>query len=96
MSQEPVRIPAYIDDLPHVMFWRLDEVLPIGIGLVAGVLLAQLTLCTVVGLVLARVYRRYCDNRPDGYLLHAIYWYMGSIGFKESRILPNSYQREYI
>ena len=33
---EPIKIPAYIDQPPHVMFWRLDEVMPIGIGLVAG------------------------------------------------------------
>lgn len=98
MSQEPVRIPAHIDEPPYVLFWRLDEVFPIGVGLVAGVLLAQLTLCTVAGLVLARFYRRFCDNRPDGYLLHAIYWYMGSLRVlkKEPRSMPNSYERDYI
>jgi conjugal transfer pilus assembly protein TraL len=94
-SQEPVRIPAYLDDLPNILFWRLDEVLPIGIGLVAGVLLAQLTLCTLVGVVLARVYRRFTDSRPDGYVLHAIYWYMGAIAWKTKRLMPNSYEREF-
>jgi len=93
---EPIKIPAYIDQPPHVMFWRLDEVMPIGIGLVAGVLLAQLILCTVVGLLLARFYRRFCDNRPDGYLLHAIYWYWGAIGRKRVRSMPNSYEREFV
>lgn len=93
---EPVKIPAGIDDPPYVIFWRLDEVLPIGIGLVAGVLLAQLIICTLAGVVLARFYRRFCDNRPDGYLLHAIYWYMGAISSKKTRVMPNAYEREFI
>lgn len=93
---EPTKIPDYIDQPPHVMFWRLDEVMPIGIGLVAGILLAQLIICTVVGLLLARFYRRFCDNRPDGYLLHAIYWYWGAISWKPVRSMPNSYEKEFV
>lgn len=96
MSNELVKIPAGIDEPPHVLFWRLDEVMPIGIGLVAGVLLAQLIICTGVGLLLARFYRKFCDNRPDGYLLHAIYWYMGAVTSKVIRTMPNSYEREFI
>lgn len=96
MSMEPVRIPDRIDEPPNVLFWRLDEVMPIGVGLVAGVLLAQLTICLIAGLVLARFYRRFCDNKPDGYLLHAVYWHMGAIGSKNTRSMPNSYEREFI
>ena len=96
MSDEPTKIPAHIDEPPYLLFCRIDEVLPIGVGLVAGILLAQLTICLGLGLVLARIYRRYCDNRPDGFLLHASYWYMGAIGFKRNRSMPNSYEREFI
>lgn len=97
MSMEPVRIPDRIDEPPNVLFWRLDEAMPIGIGLVAGVLLAQLTLCLLAGLVLARFYRRFCDNKPDGFLLHAVYWHMGAVPFaKTKRTMPNSYEREFI
>ena len=96
MSDEPVKIPAYIDEPPYLLFWRMDEVLPIGVGLVAGILLAQLTICMLVGVVLARFYRRYCDNRPKGYMLHAVYWYMGRVGFKQHRTFPNSYERDFI
>lgn len=93
---EPIKIPDGIDEPMQVLFWRIDEVLPIGVGLVAGVLLAQLTICLGIGLILARVYRRFCDNRPDGYVLHAIYWYMGTAGSKHTRSMPNSYEREFI
>lgn len=96
MSNDGVKIPAYIDEQPYVLFWRLDEVMPIGIALVAGVLIAQLMICLVVGFVLARFYRRYCDNRPDGYLLHALYWYLGAISGKSARSMPNAYEREFI
>jgi conjugal transfer pilus assembly protein TraL len=95
-GDEPTKIPAHIDEPPYLLFWRIDEVLPIGVGPVAGILLAQLTICLGTGLVPARIYRRYCDNRPDGYLLHAIYWYMGAIGFKRNRSMPNSYERDFI
>jgi len=96
VSNEPIKIPAHIDEPPYVLFWRLDEVLPIGVGLVAGIWLAQLTICLVIGLVVARFYRRFCDNRPDGFLLHSIYWYMGAIGYKRPRTMPNSYERDFI
>lgn len=94
MSNE-VRIPAYIDEPPYVLFWRIDEVFPIGIALVAGVLIAQLIVCLIIGFVLARLYRRYCDNRPDGYMLHALYWHFGAIS-KQTRTMPNAYEREFI
>lgn len=93
---DPIAIPAHIDEPPYVMFWRLDEVMPIGIALVVGVLMAQLTLCLIAGLITARFYRRYCDNRPDGYLLHALYWHLGLIGRKPVRSMPNAYEREFI
>ncbi|MCC9289602.1 type IV conjugative transfer system protein TraL [Pseudomonas aeruginosa] len=93
---EPIEIPAYIEQPPHVMIWRLDEVMAIGIGLVAGVHLAQLILCTVVGLLLARIYRRFCENRPDAYLLHANYWHWGAIGRESVRSMANSYERDFV
>ncbi|GAB3472821.1 conjugal transfer pilus assembly protein TraL [Azotobacter beijerinckii] len=96
MSNDGVRIPAYIDEPPYVLFWRIDEVMPIGIAMVAGVLIAQLMVCLVVGFALARFYRRYCDNRPDGYLLHALYWHLGAISGKNARSMPNAYEREFI
>jgi hypothetical protein len=51
VSDEPTKIPAHIDEPPYLLFWRIDEVLPIGVGLVAGILLAQLTICLGLGLV---------------------------------------------
>lgn len=96
MSTEQTRIPDRIDEPMHFLFWRMDEVLPIGIGLVAGILLAQLTLCLLGGIILARFYRRFCDNKPDGYLLHGVYWHLGTAISKASRSMPNAYKREFI
>lgn len=33
---QPINIPQYVDDPPHLLFWQADEIAPIGIGLVLG------------------------------------------------------------
>lgn len=35
---EPVSIPSYIDDPPHFLLWSADEMAPILLGLVIGIL----------------------------------------------------------
>lgn len=46
---QPVRIPQYVDDPPHLLFWQADEVAPIGIGLVFGMFTGYAAICTIGG-----------------------------------------------
>ncbi len=91
---KPVKIPQRIDDPPHLLLWRADELAPLLLGLVFGVLLGQVLVCTFLGFVVTHVYKRFRDHRPDGYLLHGLYW----LGFYISRApsLRNPFVRSYL
>ena len=85
-----VTIPQYVDDPPHVLFWQADEVAPIGLGLVLGVFFGMAGILTLAGDLMTRVYRKYRDRNPDGYLAHMIWWYTG-IGGPKARSIPNPF-----
>ena len=70
-----VEIPAAIDDPPLILLWPADEMMPVLIGLVFGVVSGNAFLFTAGGLLLTRVYRRFRNGHPDGYFLHLLYWY---------------------
>lgn len=71
---EPVNIPSYIDDPPHFLLWSADEMAPILLGLVIGIFTGNALVLCLLGLVTTKLYRRFRDGRPDGFILHAIYW----------------------
>ncbi len=71
---ERIEIPRYIDDPPHFLLWSADELAPVAIGLVIGVLTANAFILTMLGLVATKFYRRFRDGKPDGYMLHGLYW----------------------
>jgi conjugal transfer pilus assembly protein TraL len=88
-----VEMPAYIDDPVHILIWSADEAAPILIGLMLGVLIGQITLCVVTGILATKLYSKYRDARPDGYIMHLIYWY----GFlpTKARSIPNPFARSF-
>lgn len=70
---EPIKIPSRIDEPPHIMLWSLDEMAPMMLGLVAGIMMGQALICTLIGFFITKAYRKFRDNSPDGYLLHLLY-----------------------
>ncbi|HGM7876883.1 TPA: type IV conjugative transfer system protein TraL [Pseudomonas aeruginosa] len=91
----PIDIPQLVDEPPHVLFWQSDEVAPIGIGLVFGMFTGYAAIATIGGFLLARWYRKYRDDHPDGFMAHMIYWYVGVAGTSSARSIPNPFIREY-
>lgn len=91
---QPINIPQYVDDPPHLLFWQADEIAPIGIGLVFGIFTGYAAVCTIGGFLLTRWYRKYRDDHPDGFMVHMIYWFTGMTGAK-ARTIPNSFIREF-
>lgn len=67
-------IPRHIDDPLHVLFWSIDEVAPIGLGLVIGMFIGSPLLLAGIGWVFSTFYRRFRDAKPDGFALHFLYW----------------------
>lgn len=71
---EPIVIPRSIDDSPHLLLWSSDEMVPIMVALLLGIFSDRLGICLVISLAFVSVYRRFRDGRPDGYILHLLYW----------------------
>ncbi len=88
MSQ--VIIPKRIDEPPHLLLWRMDEIAPFMVGLVVGILIQQLFLCLVCGVAVSKVYIKIRDSHPDGFFMHWITWNTG-ITVKKCRTIINPF-----
>lgn len=86
--------PTHIDEPKQYLLWSVDEIVPIATMLAVGVVVKQALVCFVIGLLLSRVYRRYKDSRPDGYLFHMLYW--TGILPESVRTFPSPFRRFFI
>ena len=84
---EPVAIPKTIDDPLHILLCSADEIVPFMVCMLTGMLIDQFIPSLAVGFIAVKSYRRFRDNRPDGYTLHALYW-LGLLPSKATTI-PN-------
>ncbi|WP_075881783.1 type IV conjugative transfer system protein TraL [Vreelandella massiliensis] len=88
---EPVNIPTRCDEPVHIMFWRLDEMLPVFVGMCFGLLIGQVMLCMAIGAIITHFFKKYLDLHPDGFMLHIVYWY--GVTRKKARLMINPYIR---
>ncbi|MEI8573870.1 MULTISPECIES: type IV conjugative transfer system protein TraL [Methylomonas] len=91
---EPVAIPQSIDDPIHILLWSADEIVPFMVSMLTGMLIDQFIPGMALGFIAVKLYRRFRDNRPDGYTLHALYW-LGLLP-NRSRTIPNPYIRRFL
>ena len=91
---EPITLPKFIDDPITLLIWSADEFVPFSAVLLIGMLIGQLTIALVVSALVIKAYRRFRDNRPDGFPLHAGYW----AGLLPSSALsvPNPFIRRFL
>ena len=71
---EPVAIPRSIDDPIHILLWSADEIVPFMVCILTGMLIDHFIPALAIGLIAVKFYRRFRDNRPDGYTLLSLYW----------------------
>jgi conjugal transfer pilus assembly protein TraL len=90
---EPITLPKHIDDPVTLLVWSADEFVPAAFLMMLGMLIGQLLIMLVLSVIVIKAYRRFRDNRPDGYALHAAYW----IGMLPSQAItiPNPFIREF-
>jgi conjugal transfer pilus assembly protein TraL len=90
---EPITIPKHIDDPVTLLVWSADEFVPAAFLMMLGMLIGQLLIMLILSVIVIKAYRRFRDNRPDGYALHAAYW----IGMLPSKAItiPNPFIREF-
>ena len=88
LNVQPVRIPTRADDLPHMLLWSADEIMPIIGGLGIGIVLDQVLICVVIGAITTNLYKRFRDLHPDGFLMHLAYHYGFGFSCSASMINP--------
>jgi conjugal transfer pilus assembly protein TraL len=91
---EQIEIPRHIEDPVHVLLWTLDEVAPIGIGLVAGLFVGSPFYGVLGGWAVAYFYKKFLNHSADGYVLHLFYW-LGLTPTK-ARTTPNPFIKKYL
>ena len=86
-----IELPVRADDSIHILAWSADEILPIGIGLVVGMVVEQALILTLIGMAVSRLYSRFCDVRTRGFIEHRANYY--GLGFYRSRSMTNPFIR---
>lgn len=90
-------IPKSIDDPPLLLLWRVDDLAPIVLTLVVGILTGSprtLFQLLLLGVLLVRLYTKFRERRPDGYALHFLYWH-GLLPLR-GRATPNPFARRWL
>jgi conjugal transfer pilus assembly protein TraL len=90
---EPVTLPKSIDEPITLLIWSADEFVPFAVVMIFGMLIGQLAAALILSVAVIKAYRRFRDNRPDGYPLHAVYW--AGLLPGRARTSPNPYVRSY-
>lgn len=90
---QPVELPQGVDQPPSLLLWRLDDLIPLLLMLVIGILSDRLWLFLILGFLLSRLYGRFRDSRPDGFALHWCYWH-GLLPL-QARSCPNPFSRNW-
>ena len=91
---DPIPLPKYIDDPITLLIWSADEFVPFAAVLLIGMLIGQLSIALILSALVIKAYRRFRDNRPDGFPLHAAYW----VGLLPASAvsMPNPYIRRFL
>lgn len=87
-----VEIPEFIDSLPQILYWELDEIAPalllVGIGIISG----TLTYMLIPIYLMTKFFSQFKQSRLDGYFHHLMYfWGLGML----NRRFPNSLIHEW-
>jgi conjugal transfer pilus assembly protein TraL len=85
--------PRHLDDPPMLLIWRMDDLMPVVLGLCAGILTDWMLPMLLAGVGASYGYRRFRDSKPDGFILHKLYWW-GLIPL-QGRSIPNAFSRRF-
>lgn len=86
-----VQLPRSLDEVPYLLIFRLDDIGIWSMVVIIGFMLDQFSTAIVVGLVVAWGYRKLRLGRPEGYLVHELYWQ--GLSMTKARAFPNAFIR---
>lgn len=85
------RIPTMVDVPTQFLFLRADEAAPAVCMIGAGIAFNFLVVSILAAIALVYVTRKFRNARPDGYLLHMLWWY--GFGGARGRLAKFSFVR---
>lgn len=87
-----IEVPQTLDDPPLALIFDAHQ-LGIVIGAMAlGILIEQMIPMIVIGIIASKLFTRYSEGRPNGFVRHALYW--RGIPLLSPRY-PHAFDREY-
>lgn len=89
-----LEFPKYADDKARLMMWTVDQIIPVAMMFLLGLLTSTLSISVLIGLFLSWLYTKYSAGKPDGFLLHAGYW-SGLFPLK-GRVFINPFHRRIL
>lgn len=99
MEQKRIIIPERQDDSIQILFWSIEEFMPVMFGLTFGLFLGgikNIALCLGGGLLIAYLYRRTTLNNLPGLMLHLMYRYGIPVGGKQKNAPTRSFINPFI
>lgn len=89
-----MHFPRYLDAPTRILFWTLDQIVPFSTMALVGMLTKKLLICLVLGGLISWGLTKFKDSKPDGYLMHMLYWY-GLLPLKGRSFLNPFFRRIY-
>lgn len=87
------RIPKYVNALPQIAWWELDEFLFFLGGVVIGILTGQNFAGAFAGILLARFYMKLKYNKQPGFLFH---WFYSKGLYGKKGVIPEYWVKELV
>lgn len=88
-------IPRTVDKPPIFLLWSAEEVMMMTVCMSIGMLVDYAMIMFLGSLLLVKKFRQFETQHPDGYLLHALYWY-GLLGTSKHKTMPPTYIKEWV
>ena len=88
------RFPQHAGDPEILLFLTVDEVIPAGLIIGVGAAIHYLILSVFIAGVVVRLYKKFVESKPRGYLMHR--FYLTGLVPKDTRTFINPFVKRII
>ena len=91
---QPRTLPRHLDQPQRILIFQADELMPAVILFTIGIAMGHLGKFMLLGAASIWLMRRFRHTKPDGFVIHALYWYGLPVPFRTTlnpflrRVLP--------
>jgi len=76
-------MPAALGEPPAILYWDIDEILPVLLSFVAGIFIGNMLLCLGLSAVYFFIMSKYKELLPKGFAVNILYM-AGLLSFKNT------------